>query len=55
MRCDELEKILLFESDARKRNFAVIAGWRVLHFTTGMIRSGEAVRTVMEAMSKAEE
>ena len=39
-----------FESDARKRNFAVIAGWRVLHFTAGMIRSGEAVRTVMEAI-----
>lgn len=39
-----------FESDARKYNFATLAGWKVFRFTAGMIRSGEAVRTVMEAM-----
>ena len=35
-----------FERDAEKRNAAVLAGWRVLHFTPKHIKSGMAVRTI---------
>lgn len=32
-----------FESDMRKGNHAIRLGWRVLHFTGGMVESDEAV------------
>jgi very-short-patch-repair endonuclease len=35
-----------FERDAEKRNAAVMAGWRVLHFTPSHIKSGIAVREI---------
>jgi len=35
-----------FERDAEKRNAAVIASWRVLHFTPRHIKSGTAVREI---------
>lgn len=35
-----------FERDAEKRNAAVLAGWRVLHFTPRHIKSGIAVREI---------
>jgi very-short-patch-repair endonuclease len=35
-----------FERDAEKRNAAVLAGWRVLHFTQRHIKSGIAVREI---------
>jgi very-short-patch-repair endonuclease len=41
-----------FERDCEKFNAATIAGWRVMHFTGGMIRSGEAVRAITEALKK---
>ena len=39
-----------FERDAEKRNAAVLAGWRVLHFTPRHIRSGTAVRMIETLM-----
>jgi very-short-patch-repair endonuclease len=35
-----------FERDAEKRNAAVMAGWRVLHFTPRHVKSGEAVQAI---------
>ena len=35
-----------FERDAEKRNAAVLAGWKVLHFTPRQVKSGIAVRTI---------
>ncbi len=35
-----------FERDAEKRNAAVMAGWRVLHFTPRQVKSGAAVRAI---------
>ena len=35
-----------FERDAEKGNAAVLAGWRVLHFTPRQVRSGSAVQTI---------
>ena len=40
-----------FERDAEKRNAAVMAGWRVLHFTRKHIRSGQAVRMIETLMT----
>lgn len=45
---------LHFESDARKYNSAVIQGWKVLRFTGGMVRSGEAVRTLTDVLKGLE-
>src|SRR5690242_3360565 len=39
------------EADARKYNTAVIQGWKVLRFTGGMVRSGEGIRTLKEALT----
>jgi very-short-patch-repair endonuclease len=39
-----------YESDARKYNAATLAGWRVLRATGDMVRSGEAVAAVREAL-----
>jgi very-short-patch-repair endonuclease len=41
-----------FERDIEKRNAAVLAGWRVLHFTSRHIKSGIAVKTIEELMRK---
>ena len=35
-----------FERDAEKRNAAVLAGWRVLHFTPRQVKSGIAIKTI---------
>ena len=39
-----------FEKDAEKRNAAVMAGWRVLHFTPRMIKAGSAVQDIEKLM-----
>jgi very-short-patch-repair endonuclease len=39
-----------FERDAEKRNAAVIAGWRVLHFTPRLVKSGVAVQAIESLM-----
>jgi len=39
-----------FEKDAEKRNAAVLAGWRVLHFTPRQIKSGNAIKTIETLM-----
>lgn len=41
-----------FEKDIEKRNQAVLAGWRVLHFTPRHIKTGIAVKTIEELMRK---
>jgi len=41
-----------FEGDAEKRNAAVMAGWRVLHFTPRQVRSGAAVREIEGLMRR---
>lgn len=43
-----------FERDMGKLNAAVVLGWRVLRFSPGMVRSGEAMRTIREAMNYPE-
>ncbi len=35
-----------FERDAEKGNAAVMAGWRVLHFTPRAVKSGAAVQAI---------
>ncbi len=42
-----------FERDAEKRNAAVLAGWRVLHFTPRQVKSGDAVRTIESLFRKS--
>lgn len=39
-----------FENDARKYNQAAVHGWLVLRFTGDMIRKGEAVETISQAI-----
>jgi very-short-patch-repair endonuclease len=39
-----------FENDARKYNALALAGVKVLRFTTAMVKSGEAIDTVLEAL-----
>jgi very-short-patch-repair endonuclease len=39
-----------FERDAEKRNAAVLAGWRVLHFTPRLVKSGAAVQAIESLM-----
>ncbi len=41
-----------FEDDARKYNTATLMGWRVLRFSTAMVRSAEAIDTVREVLNK---
>lgn len=38
------------ERDCEKLNLAVLAGWRVLHVTSGMVRSGQALAYIEEAL-----
>jgi hypothetical protein len=39
-----------FRNDCDKYNFAALAGWKVLRFTTDHIKSGRALRTIEEAL-----
>ena len=39
-----------FERDCRKYNAATLAGIKVLRFTTAMVKSGEAIYDVLEAL-----
>lgn len=41
-----------FESDAEKYNTAALMGWKVFRFTGGMVKSGAAIATVIEAMKE---
>jgi len=43
-----------FENDAKKYNAAVLLGWRVLRFSPAMIRSGQALETLEQALAKKE-
>ena len=36
--------------DYEKLNAAAVLGWRVLRFTPAMVKSGEAINTIMEAL-----
>jgi len=40
-----------FEKDCEKYNRAALMGWVVLRFTSTMINSGEAVKTIREALA----
>jgi len=42
-----------FEADAEKYNTAALMGWKVFRFTGGMVKSGAAIATVIEAMKEA--
>lgn len=39
-----------FEADCRKYSRAAALGWRVIRVTTGMVKSGEAIALVLEAI-----
>lgn len=39
-----------FTADAEKYNEAALLGWRVLRFTGPMVRSGDAIATVVKAL-----
>lgn len=39
-----------FERDCEKTNTAVLLGYRVLRFTTGQVRSGYALNTILTAL-----
>jgi very-short-patch-repair endonuclease len=41
-----------FEKDAEKYNAATIDGWRVLRFTGAMIKSGEALAQIEQALNE---
>lgn len=40
-----------FENDAAKYNATTLAGWRVLRFTAAMVRTGEALTILEQALS----
>jgi very-short-patch-repair endonuclease len=42
-----------YQDDARRTNLAMQLGWRLLAFTEAMIRSGEAVQTIRQALTPA--
>jgi len=39
-----------YQSDCEKYNAAVLAGWQVLRFTAAMIRRGDALKTLEQAI-----
>ena len=39
------------EEDMEKLNSAALLGWRVLRFSTGMVKSGVAIDTIRRAMN----
>jgi very-short-patch-repair endonuclease len=41
-----------FEADAVKYNTAALMGWKVFRFTGGMVKSGAAIATVIEALKE---
>ena len=41
-----------FEKDAAKYNEAAILGWKVLRFTSEMVKRGDAIDTVLRALRK---
>jgi len=41
--------------DAEKLNIAVSQGWRVYHFTSDMVRSGEAARMIEQELRRKDE
>ena len=43
-----------FELDCVKYNLAALEGWRVLRFSTRMVRSGEAIDTVRDVLADVE-
>ena len=43
-----------YESNCRKYNHATLQGWKLFRFTTGMVRSWEAARTVKEALENGQ-
>jgi len=42
-----------FNADREKGNFAVLGGWRVLHFSPKQVRSGEAISLFRVAIAGA--
>lgn len=44
-----------YGKDCEKYNLAVLMGWRVLRFTGDMVRSGEAIGVIQEAMGRAQQ
>jgi very-short-patch-repair endonuclease len=42
-----------YENDCEKLNLASLAGWRVFRFTGGMVKSGAAIATVIEALKES--
>jgi len=42
-----------FESDCEKYNAATLQGWRVVRFTSGMVKNGAAIDTLIGAMKRA--
>jgi very-short-patch-repair endonuclease len=43
-----------YEKDCEKYNSAQMDGWMVLRYTAGMVRSGEAVAEVEQALKRAQ-
>jgi very-short-patch-repair endonuclease len=43
-----------FESDAEKYNLAALIGYRVLRFTTDMVKDGRALATIERALKESE-
>lgn len=39
------------EADMVKYNSALLAGWRVLRFSTAQVKNGTAIQTIVEALS----
>lgn len=39
-----------YERDCEKLNAAAVLGWRVLRFTTAMVKDGRAVRSIADAV-----
>ena len=43
-----------YEKDCEKYNEAILLGWRVLRFTTDMVKRGEALQTIERALDAKE-
>jgi len=43
-----------YEKDCEKYNAATVGGWRVLRFTSRMVRSGEALQTTLALLGRGE-
>lgn len=44
-----------YEGDCEKYNSAALAGWRVLRFTTGMVKDGRAINVLERALRGLDE